>query len=274
MIKHHIIARVAYFGRLFIALCICLCINISLYAQNDASGGIVAEKTLFLDTNFKEAYVFADTILVGRALDVELQIPYMTKVIRLTSPRINSWTIPPKEHVLESVQNDTLHLEINFPYYYQVETTPFNADIYLENDREKIFVGASPVSYSTLEPLEGQLVITQDGFEPVKLAPGNRVWNYHHVKLNKLKGSEVETFGYREKASKRWIDILAGGVAVGAGVMAIRYKTKANRRFNRYEENGDPSLRSGFERYDRYAAVSLGVMQAGIGVVALRFVLR
>ena len=48
----------------------------------------------------------------------------------------------------------------------------------------------------------------------------------------------------------------------------------ADNRFDRYQETGDPLLRPTIRTYDTRSAVALGAMQAGVGVFAIRLVLR
>ena len=56
--------------------------------------------------------------------------------------------------------------------------------------------------------------------------------------------------------------------------MAVHFKFKADRRYDRYVETGDPALRPAIKRYDTYSGVALGVMQAGAGLFAVRLILR
>ena len=92
--------------------------------------------------------------------------------------------------------------------------------------------------------------------------PGEKIWNQHYITLeeNVDEVQLAKAFWRPGDKSTRWIDYLAGGVAVASGVMAVRFKTKADRRYARYERSGDPTLRPGFERFDRYAAISLGTI--------------
>ena len=61
---------------------------------------------------------------------------------------------------------------------------------------------------------------------------------------------------------------------MAAGAVSIHYKFKADRLNDQYQENGDPELRPEINSFDTRAAVSLGVMQVGLGVLAIRFILK
>ena len=63
-------------------------------------------------------------------------------------------------------------------------------------------------------------------------------------------------------------------MAVAAGAVSIHYKFKADRLNEQYEQTGDAALRPRIHDLDTRAGVALGVMQVGVGVLALRFILR
>jgi hypothetical protein len=63
-------------------------------------------------------------------------------------------------------------------------------------------------------------------------------------------------------------------VAALATGTAIYYKFEANRLYRDYERTGDPDLRPRIRSLDTRSAVALGVGQVGLGVFAVRLVLR
>ena len=230
---------------------------------------------ILLKSNFKEALVFADSQYIGRAEDQYFRVEKVAMELRIVPPKMDSWSITPLIEPIDLAGGDTLEIEMNFPFHYKVESVPYEASVYWEKVDERVLLGETPLLYVSEDPLRGMLLVTRDGYEPLRLTPGEKIWNYHYVDLALSEGGEVaEKYWHPEKRSGRWIDFAAGGVAIVSGILAIRYKTKANRRFDRYALSGNPELRSGFEKYDRYSAISLGAMQAGIGVLAIRFVLK
>ncbi len=83
----------------------------------------------------------------------------------------------------------------------------------------------------------------------------------------------------RSTARRTWLDIGIGAAAVGAGALAIYYKFEADNADDRYRDQlspdrGDDSFRQEALRLDRLSAVALAGMQVGVGVLAIRFVLR
>lgn len=255
-----------------IALCI-------LFAsvQSSVAQQLDSTKVIYLDTNLGEAFVFADSTYLGRASQYVFSLPAGTDEIKLVPPEVGSWSVTPEIVPFEVTGKDTMSLEINFPFYYKIESIPYDAEVYLEQPEERKLLGSTPLLYTSSDPLKGMILLAREGYESVRLTPGEDIWNQHLIEISEIESEVVasnERFWTSNKPSTRWVDYTAAGVALVSGILAIRYKTKANRRFDRYRVSGDPALRGGFERYDRYSAISLGAMQAGIGVIAIRLVLK
>ncbi len=71
---------------------------------------------------------------------------------------------------------------------------------------------------------------------------------------------------------RRWIDVVALSGAVVAGALAVHYRTKADHRFEDWEQDKRPQLKQDIQRLDVLSGVSTGVMQVGLGVFAFRLV--
>lgn len=226
-----------------------------------------------LKTNLDESIVYADSLLLGRALNGRFEVPAMTKKIWLVPPEVDSWSISPLYAELSAVPGDTVALSMNFQYHYKLESIPFAAEVFFEQPNERVLLGETPLDYKSDLPLRGMLLVSKEGFKPKRFSPGEDLWNHHYVELELENEALAEEYWHPGKKSGRWLNILAGGAVIASGVAAIRFKSKADSRYDEYALSGDPALRGGFERYDRYAAISLGTMQAGIGFLAVRFVL-
>lgn len=229
---------------------------------------------LQVDTNLPEALVYADSAYVGRANQQVLTIPANARTVRLVASSVDSWSIQPISADISPGVDDTISVVLHFPYHYQIESVPFEAQVFLEQPDERMLLGITPLIHTADEPLRGVLLVHKDGFVQKRFSPGESIWNHHRTVLEEDVMLESTAGGHwnPEKRSARWIDYVAGGVALVSGIAAIRFKAKADRRFDRYAISGDPTLRSGFERFDRLAAVSLGTMQVGLGVLAIRLV--
>ena len=236
------------------------------------------EVTVAVETNLPEAVLYADSLRLGPVGDGVFRVPATTQTLRLV-PEADAWSVEPLSRPLRtSEEGDTLRLPMRFPYHYAVESVPFGADVYLEGERDvREKLGLTPLVYRSESPLAGTLVVERQGYESVELAPRTDVWNRDVLILQPLVQTDVATAEMDwnpPAARRRWIDVAAIGLAAAGGATAIYYKFKANDRYDVYAETGDPALRPEIRRYDRYSTVGLGAMQVGLGVFALRLVLR
>ena len=233
---------------------------------------------LLLETNDPHAMVFADSVWLGPASKATFVLPEGARVLRLVPPAADAWSIESLHAPLgDLAPGDTLALKLPFPYYYRVETIPFGASVYGVSADGRVKLGETPLTYRSDAPLSGELVIDKRGYETVRVAAGARVWNRHVFALKPVAssaGAPPEVSWRPPKRRRVWIDYVAVGTAVAAGALAVHFKTKADHRFDRYRETGDPALRPTIERFDTYSGIALGVSQAGLGLFAIRLIFR
>ncbi len=230
-----------------------------------------------IDTNFPEALVFADSLLVGGASRMPLAVPAGSRSIRLTSPSPDAWSIAPIARPLNAVAGDTVRLIVHFPYHYQIESEPFGADVFVERFGERLAAGSTPLLHRSETPLEGSILVRRSGYAPQSVQPGKAVWNRHVVRLEPLSARDIAASPLHSnplRAHRAWIDYAVLGTALAAGVVAVRYKFKADDLADEYERTRNPALTSRIEAHDFRAAAAFGVMQGGIGIFAIRLALR
>ena len=229
-----------------------------------------------LQTNLPEALVYSDSVFLGQADLRVFSLEKSQSEIRLVAPSIDSWSIPSVGTHIDASPGDTIQVKLDFSYYYQIESVPFDARVFLEQPDTRTLLGSTPLKYTSDKPLKGMLLVSSEGYESVRFSPGEEIWNYHRTVMTReeeIEESIAEGYWKPDRKTGPWLELIAGSVALASGIAAIRFKAKADRRYDRYALSGDPTLRPGFERYDRYAAVSLGAMQVGIGVLAIRMVI-
>ncbi len=71
-----------------------------------------------------------------------------------------------------------------------------------------------------------------------------------------------------------WVDYALIAATGASAVVAIHYKFKADRLYDDYQETGDPSLRGEIRALDRRSGIAVVGMQAGVGIFAVRLLLR
>lgn len=178
---------------------------------------------------------------------------------------------------------DTLRIEMSLPLRTRVETNPVGAEVTLVSaDGSMRVLGAAPLSVDLHEGQLAELVAELAGHsstrQPVQGSP------LVQMTLTPEAGVRVEpivqTFATRRAARRRTlVDIGIGAATLAAGAVAVYYKFEADAIDDRYRDpeslqRGDESLRQEALRLDRRSGVALGAMQVGLGVLALRFVLR
>jgi len=253
--------------------CLLITVLALSFVDTVAQNGVV----LRLQTNLPEALVYADSVPIGRASSNYFLIPRSTRLLRLVPSNSDSWSIIPIWRELTFSTGDTLSLELNFPHHYKVESVPFGAEVVLETPEGRSRLGDTPLLHTADSPLRGMLFVHKEGFESQRLTPGDEVWNHHQLALKILEeGSLTATdeVWIPERPKRKWITYVAASTALVSGVLAVHYKLKADRRYDRYALSGDPTLRGGFVRLDRNAAIALGTMQVGLGVLAIRLIIN
>lgn len=245
------------------------------------AGPVLAQPTAIvkLDTNYPEAIVFADSLWLGPASQHYLRVPAQAQTLRLVSPDIESWSVAPQVRTLSLQPGDTVALHVSFPHRYQVESLPFGAKVYWVEMDTRILLGETPLRYETEEPLDGQFVVEAPGYLPMEVTPGAKLWNRHTLALQPIQTVEqmspADAIAWKPpRQPRRWIDYTALGLGLAAGVVAVHYKFKADRRFDTCDGACPPDLERTIDRYDTYSGIALGVSQAGLSLFALRLVFR
>jgi hypothetical protein len=231
-----------------------------------------------VETNLTSANVFADSVWVGSATQRTFTVPVASRTLRLVPSQADAWTITPQSRPLRVEAGDSVQITMNFPYYYRIATIPYAVPVYHESASGRVYLGETPLTHQAEAPLEGELILDAPGYHIVHLEPGSKVWNAHNIPLRPVEragDSPSSEVAWNPPGRRhRWIDYAALGTAAIGGALAIHYKFKADRRFDEYEQTGDPALRPEIERLDLYSGIALGGMQVGLGVFAVRLVLR
>ncbi len=245
-------------------------------ARAQEAGGGDGPAYVHIDTNFPEALVFADSLLVGGASSMLLAVPSASRSIRLTAPNPDAWSIAPITRPLDVVAGDTARVVMRFPYHYRIESEPFGADVLIEHLEESHYIGVTPLLHRSVDPLEESILVRRVGYISQRIQPGKAVWNRHVVHLEPINEQDTAPQLYLNppRAHRAWIDYAALGTALVSGALAVHYKFKADDLADEYERTRNEALTPRIETQDFRAAVAFGVMQGGVAVFALRLVLR
>ncbi|MEM6646552.1 MAG: hypothetical protein AAF730_09900 [Bacteroidota bacterium] len=240
----------------------------------------VAQSVLHVQSNMPDAVVYADDNALGTVADSPFALEASPALVRLVPPERASWSMDVLRHTVDAAATtDTLQLALDFPFYYQVESFPYGAMVYVRDGEARQLLGVTPLLHVSDAALEGELVVELPGYgRRAVTLDAERIWNRHNVTLERMPSMGEQpghTVSWTEpRKPRRWIEAAALGTALVAGSLAVHYKFKADRRFDEHSENGDPRFINDIERFDNYSSVALGTMQVSLGVLAIRLVLR
>jgi len=243
----------------------------------------LADGLLAIETNAPGAIVMVGSEAIGTAANSPFLISVGPKQITLVEATVDGWE--PRRAMGSAVirPNETTSLRIDLPIRYRIDSMPPDVEVALRADGgEEEELGVAPFTVDRPEVMRGMLVGRRPGFMPAEMTPGDSLVNRHTLILNPMQvGSELDGVAtwIPPHEPRRWIDYAAAGVALAAASVAIYYKFEADAVDDRYRspdslERGDPLLKDEAERLDLYSLGALGVMQAGITVLTIRFILR
>ncbi|MEM6785110.1 MAG: hypothetical protein AAF624_15425 [Bacteroidota bacterium] len=233
-----------------------------------------------VETNAPDATLYVNgepSVITGGVL----ALPPGTVAMLLLAGEADTWDARRATATVGVVPGDTVEVALRVPVRYRITSVPYGAVVVHEApDGTRHALGTTPLTLDKTTPLAGVLHVEKDGYAAQELVPGATVTNEQSVLLRPLRAEDgAEVIGLGEAQSSRWIDIAAGTLALVGGATAVYFKLRADDVDDRYRdpsspERGDPALRDEAQRLDTYAAVGLGAMQVGLGVVAVRLVLR
>lgn len=204
-----------------------------------------------------------------------------TRTLLLLLGERETWDARHASVVVDVAAGDTLDVAVDLALRYRIESVPYAAEVLLETeDGARTPLGTTPLTLDRAGPIEGTLVVVKRGYAEQRLEPGRALTNTQSVLLRPLQAEAgAEIVGLPDPAPRRWIDVAAGALALAGATAAVYYKLQADDVDDRYRdpfspERGDPALRDEARRLDTYSAIGLGAMQVGLGVIAVRLVLR
>ncbi len=193
----------------------------------------------------------------------------------------DAWDPRRADRTVAVAAGDSVTVVLALPVRLRVETLPIRATVVRETASGRDTLGTSPLTVETDGAAPVVLVASLDGYEPVRqtVAPYAEA-----VTLVLPLGDDATPQAallptQRSTLGRTLVDVGIGAAALAAGAVAVHYKFRADAIDDRYRTEGtadfgDETLRDEALRLDRYSAAALGAMQVGVGVLALRFVLR
>lgn len=229
-------------------------------------GALAQTALLEVRSNAPEAVVYVDGVWMGRKGDGPFRIPLESRAVRIAAGSDATWSVDPLLFDIEPKADSTIVLHAHFPRVYQFDSTPSGAEV----SAGDMVLGFTPLRLERAEALDS-VRVALSGFQGVQRKVGDGIWNREAFELTAGTGMDAVSSGFVvEKNRKDWISIAATTTALAAGALAIHLRTKADNRYDDYNEKGNLALKSDIRRLDVQSGVALGVMQLGLGVVVFR----
>lgn len=176
---------------------------------------------------------------------------------------------------------DTVSLALHLPVRTRVETLPLGATLVLVRaDGSRQALGASPAVVDLPPGETARVEATLEGhFSAESGLPGAPTVSLLLPPVGAPNADPVSLLPMRQSTRTRTlVDIGIGAATLAAGAFAVTYKARADRLDDDFNGTGalraNDDLRKDIERNDRISTVGLVGMQVGLGVLAVRFMLR
>lgn len=248
-------------------------IGLGHFVVPQASG---QQTVLVVESNQNDAGVFADGEWIGYASRSPFGLPAGVRQITVSPPGLDAWSIEPIRVELSGSEEDTIRVDAVFPWHYKFESVPLNVTVIHEDEGRSLRLGVAPLLHISDEPLAGAFVFEKEGYHSIERPVQSQLWNRYLVELEPdseaLRSAPELALRRDDRRGRRWIDVASVTAAVAAGALAVHYRTKADNRYETWQETGDPALKNEIQRLDVYSGVALGTMQVGLGIFAFRLV--
>ncbi len=263
-------------SRLFVLTTLAL-LAASVSAQEADTTQQITPGRLVVQTNLGDGMLYANGSALGTAEAGVFEFAPGRYTLTLAEPDREAWDARQASAEVDVRAGETTTVCLDVPYRYRIESFPYGATVTLGEGEEARVLGETPLTLDRPTPLDGDLVVALPGHLSARQPAGTAADNHYSFVLRPLDAERegAAEVGWSErKRPNPWIDVAAVGLALTAGVVSAYYKFEGDDIYDEYVETGDPALRPEFERYDTYSAIALGAMQVGIGVFAVRLVLR
>ena len=222
--------------------------------------------------------VLADASTAGDARRLSVEAGART-VALVEDP--TAWNSRTASVELDLAAGDTVAVELRLPVRTRVETLPLGAALELVRaDGSREALGTSPAVVDLPPGTSARVVATLDGHHDAEAElPARSAVSLLLPPVGAPDADAVTLLPMRTGTRTRTlVDVGIGAATLAAGAFAVAYKRRADRLDDQLRASAalrsDETLRQEIERYDRISTVGLVGMQAGLGVLAVRFILR
>lgn len=245
-------------------------INVNLiFAQADSLSISDSAKSYKLSviSSLQNAKIYLDTSFIGSTPLTGYLIREGEYELKVINPKsLLEWEN--ENEIIElKITGDTT-INVNFEYYYFINTNPFNAAVF----RNDSLLGLTPLRFFSPDELTGNLLIKKKNYKDYVLDLKN--YNYetganidlHSKGIEKINDVVYKNRGTQFKTRRNLFTVIGlGAAAVTGGYFAIKFKNKANTAYDNYVSTGNLVQLNESNSNDTYFVISVVLMQMAIG---------
>ena len=253
---------------------------LALVASVSASGQAIPEAALWVEAEGAEA-VFVNGVRSG-APGTWLSVVPGVLTVRAVGDA-DAWNPRLQEREVTLAVGDSVRVQLDLPRRLRIETLPIRAEVTrLRTDGTEESLGTAPLTVDLADGENLSLIARLGGYDMTRRTVEADDSGTVVLLLRPHPETDTEVAllpTERTTRGRTLADVGIGAAALAAGAVAVHLKFRADDVDDRYRTEGssgygDESLRDEALRLDRLSAVALGGMQVGLGVLAVRFVLR
>lgn len=255
---------------------LCLALAAAAQAQPDTDRAVLTVQTIGPGVLLVDGVGPALTlplVIADRAVGDTVRLAYLDDLTAWNPRRTDA-------DVVLAAGETTVRLEL--PVRTRVETLPLGAHlevVYASGERVPLGLGPAVIDLPVGEQAR-VLARLADHLDAQATLPSSEPVTLILPPVGQPDADPVTLLPMRGGTRTRTlVDVGIGALAAAAGAVAVHYKFRADRLDDAYREEGglqrgDESLLDDIGRYDTYSNVALAGMQVGLGVLAVRFILR
>lgn len=218
-------------------------------------------------SNFDSSKIYVDSSFLGKTPMTDYKLKEGSYKLKIINPNsVQEWQNENEIRDLILLSDTTLNIE--FKYYYYLNSTPFNAEI-IRNDT---LFGTTPFRIFTDKKLTGNTIFRKSNYQDFVFDMNN--YNFKtgvDIKLKSDLKSKKDNVIFKNQGTqfktKRNLPaiLLLGAASVTGAIFSIYFKNSANDAYLRYRNTGNTLKLDESNSNDTKFAVSLVLMQLAIG---------
>ena len=237
----------------------------TLFAQSAPTSDSTGLATIFTEPAGADIYI--DSLLVGKSPIKAISVSRGWHRIRAFYPSVFAWNAITKKDSLNVSGSGPNEAFLMIGAAVRIQSDPPGGIVRYQGSE----LGATPLYTQLPSLITGELVIQKDGYDSLRVSPGEIQHGFLRVQLTPKNESErlPDVLGVNGRISRdRMMTWASGATMIVSGVVSAIMKDRANRHYDAYIQNNDPSDLSATRGFDRGAAATLILSQISFGVLA------